>query len=777
MSTSRSPFFQFFLILVILAGLLGFARPAAPVQAATSSFFGYTWLENSTTPFVDISTTGSQISFPDQDDGLSLPLGLGFNFPYFENLYSSVIVNTNGLLMFGSEVTQLAVTNKPLPFDQTPNDLVAPFWDDLILGAQGRVLYQQFADSFIVQYDQVKRLGGSEPLTFEVIFHASGNFSFVYQELSGDLNQASIGFEDSDGVDGLELLYNGVGSLAGLNIAPFSPFAVDFTYPLGNPRFKMTPLYQSDFLVSGVALFPVTVKNTSTVPDTFNLDWEMLHYPQTGDPWMLRFLDANLSPLIDTDWDTSLDTGSLLPNASKLLYVEISSPLSPAPVGEYVLGNLITTSRNSVLIDQDKSTSVTIQAANPAPFVQAFSSSQNEPAYFQAIHPRQLPDYPGLDFIRPAMLRYDYSHSLAIVHTQNQRYLAAWEDFQHIYANVQYSLAPMAVVGQPQFRILKDNNTGSPDQTFDRSPAVAYSSGISGIAFIEDVAHLEGTTLTKKSNIMLALIGDTGEVLEIINLTNNPSFGSDQQLNIPFFTSPRIATASDGRFLVTWEQRIKTDEGTLLDIQVAGVDPDGTISSIPCTFTAASTNQTFIGPSLLGLQASLSSGLLTYFQVVNNSDVSLWLSPLSGINLCASSRQDLGLINGRSLDMVQVNPSTALLGWTEQVSGAIQYMLFNFETKSLPAPVFLEKPDGRTMASLSMTRTPGDFFVLTWENADRDRLYYTLLDANGEMITPPMIFHQTTDLNPGLQTGAPGASLAPLDSPLIFFGHLPVISR
>ena len=103
----------------------------------------------------------------------------------------------------------------------------------------------------------------------------------------------------------------------------------------------MLPLYQSELLISGSVLFPVTIKNTSsTLPETFNLNWTQEN--SFISIWPTRFLDESLAPLTDSisDPDSYIDTGMIPANTDKLIYIEISSPAEVPQVGEYLLGRL-----------------------------------------------------------------------------------------------------------------------------------------------------------------------------------------------------------------------------------------------------------------------------------------------------------------------------------------------------------------------------------------------------------------------------------------------------
>ena len=56
-------------------------------------------------------------------------IDLNFNFPFYENSFSSFIVNSNGWLGFGADNT--GWDNLSLPNSQAPLNAIFGFWDDL----------------------------------------------------------------------------------------------------------------------------------------------------------------------------------------------------------------------------------------------------------------------------------------------------------------------------------------------------------------------------------------------------------------------------------------------------------------------------------------------------------------------------------------------------------------------------------------------------------------------------------------------------------------------
>lgn len=179
--------------------------------------FGHTWIDSDepggpAVTWVDISSQGTAITFTDDDEYVSVPVG--FSFPFFTGNYSTIYVSTNGILTFGTGTTDY--TNDGIPNSATPNNFIAPWWDDLSpqWGGSVRYYYDSANSRFIVSYIGVPNYtwsGGTGSLSFQAILYASGRIDFNYQTMNpgtDDLVSATIGIENSSGNDGLQIAYS-----------------------------------------------------------------------------------------------------------------------------------------------------------------------------------------------------------------------------------------------------------------------------------------------------------------------------------------------------------------------------------------------------------------------------------------------------------------------------------------------------------------------------------------------------------------------------------------
>ena len=190
----------------------------------------YAWVEIN--PMWGGAGTNTGITSDDQNVG---PFNLNFTFPSYTN-FTSIRVCSNGFASFTS--TAVNYTNNPIPTSSEPNNLVAPYWDDMNPSSYGTVWYRQDATNgrFIVQWDSCAHFSTNGVYYFQAILYTGhttipdGTIDFMYKELTpGDPNSATVGIEDASGTNGVQTTFNGSGPLEpdtamGIRIHPASSY-------------------------------------------------------------------------------------------------------------------------------------------------------------------------------------------------------------------------------------------------------------------------------------------------------------------------------------------------------------------------------------------------------------------------------------------------------------------------------------------------------------------------------------------------------------------------
>ncbi|MBL7085611.1 MAG: choice-of-anchor D domain-containing protein, partial [Candidatus Cloacimonetes bacterium] len=177
--------------------------------------FGYTWIDSDEPggpnfEWEDISATGININGNMSDDNVSGPYPLGFEFPYYENTYTEFYVSSNGFIRFEYNPDSGCCSGQPIPFADGLDNIIAWAWRDGY--PFGNTYYKNFADKTIIQFDEYGLCcsEGNGSATVEIILYSNGRIKINYLELTGNYTNGnqSIGIENSNGTDGLQVAFN-----------------------------------------------------------------------------------------------------------------------------------------------------------------------------------------------------------------------------------------------------------------------------------------------------------------------------------------------------------------------------------------------------------------------------------------------------------------------------------------------------------------------------------------------------------------------------------------
>jgi hypothetical protein len=214
----------------------------------------------------------------DDDTGYG-PYNIGFNFTFFGNVYSEFYVNSNGLLTFGASTD--AYEPVTIPTASAPNNYIAPFWDDLAMGSEGKMLYTTIGTSpnrkCIVQWTNMRFPSDLLLGTFLVIlYEGSNNIQLQYRSIISSHSMAhgafaTIGLENSDGSAGVLYSYQ-TASVNSEQAIRFTPSGL--TYTVNNSAF-----YDGIYLTTNMSLpepgIPdlIVPASNSTIGNAERFDW------------------------------------------------------------------------------------------------------------------------------------------------------------------------------------------------------------------------------------------------------------------------------------------------------------------------------------------------------------------------------------------------------------------------------------------------------------------------------------------------------------------------
>ena len=165
--------------------------------------------------WIDISNDYQLLNMTHNDYAAEEYVNLNFDFPFYDNFYSSLIVNANGWIGFGQDNT--GWENLSLPDNQAPLNAIFGFWDDLNplndsnSSGNGLVKYSNMDDMSVIWFDSVDHwptnFEGSN-YDFQMVLYNTGDIQLNYRAMLGDASSGTIGVQNSNGTLGTQLSYN-----------------------------------------------------------------------------------------------------------------------------------------------------------------------------------------------------------------------------------------------------------------------------------------------------------------------------------------------------------------------------------------------------------------------------------------------------------------------------------------------------------------------------------------------------------------------------------------
>ncbi|MFG2074107.1 S8 family serine peptidase [Nonomuraea maritima] len=154
---------------------------------------------------------GEKLALTGDDDAMQVTLP--FRVPFYGTGYSQAWIGTNGYITFADRATTGA--NTRLPATGVPNNAVYPFWDDIVVDAQGGIYTSVTGTApnrtYVVEWRNVTFYGdSSQRLSFEALLGEDGSVAFRYKDIEGGRDQgtsATIGIENASGDDAMEYVY------------------------------------------------------------------------------------------------------------------------------------------------------------------------------------------------------------------------------------------------------------------------------------------------------------------------------------------------------------------------------------------------------------------------------------------------------------------------------------------------------------------------------------------------------------------------------------------
>ncbi len=721
------------------------ATPQLPTSTGGPDTYGYTWndaIEINWKEIISGGGGGTQIfpspATPDTavDDEVVGPISIGFNFKFYENTYSEVYISSNGLIGFSADFAgNLAgASNLNIPFDfRIPQNFLAPFWDDLIIGGEynlGQVAYGNGVDArgsyFVVEWYQVTKTNLLGAVTFEALLYESGDILFQYQSLSGDLDNATVGLEDADGVDGLAYLVNAPGLI--------SNKAVLFSRPVQKVRVKAFSTAQGMFNIHGQSTYAITVKNTGELgSDVYDL---MASSNPPG--WQVLLLDDNKIVLQDTDGDSIPDTGSLSQNEEKEITVRVLAPFWAAPNSAVVV-NVEARSSKSILTSQ----MIELRSAVPAEFALTYRRGQN--VYLDLISAHN--QYQAREF------EYYAGGTFGMASANQNNYVGvSLVSGGALYTNLEYMLVNgigLTLFEAPQ---LLTENSGAVDIRDNAPVVVTAPNGNIGIAWVRRLTRVTSDFRTN-INIYLAVLDPSGKIVIMpeLNITQNQTWANTEDPDLMEFENLHIevvqdAISGEGRFHLTWIEKHTRNTGLITtDLAHAVFSDTGAIvkQAVIVNPIDHADKIDYFEPALVSFN---NNQLLLFYFVSDTADLeypvdNIVYSRLDAAGNLLQPQTPLYEVVGEEIDAIQMGDGSVGLVWTNSATERINAAVLASDLSKPANFIELINPDGRPSRAVSITRGEDNQAILTWMDGGLlERMYYAVINSSGAVIVNPLSF-------------------------------------
>jgi len=306
-------------VLAMLGTAFGVAVSNVDANEGARDSEGYRWTDSLTPApsvsfnWVEINTTATNTSISGSSN-YGGPFPIGFSFEFYGNTYTEFYANTEGYISFGS--SSYDSSNDYMPDTWTPNNIIAPYWDNMANYA-GTICYQTIGatpyQQLIIEWQNVTRSGYSDLMIFEVMLNESGEIWFQYLQLGGQTGwSATVGIENADGTIACQYSYGSYSLQDGLAI-----------------RFSKGPVWvgpsQSQSGRTNTDLsYNLTVTNLQPFSDSF----AVTNASTLG--WTVGLYESSMTPLTDTDGDTIVDTGTIPGGTSVNITVVVTIPAIPS---------------------------------------------------------------------------------------------------------------------------------------------------------------------------------------------------------------------------------------------------------------------------------------------------------------------------------------------------------------------------------------------------------------------------------------------------------------
>ena len=679
------------------------SKTKAETRSGGPDAFGYTYTDDISYQWID-ATSGATVALGDDD--FAGPITIGFDFHFYEHAYNELLISSNGVVSFVSGTRSMG--GGWLPNRYTPNNIIAPFWDDLNPAAGGAVYYKRFGSApnryFVIEWHGVYHYNTSDPQTFEAILYENGNIKFQYKDMNGtygDGRRATIGIENDHGDIGLT--YSSYYDIITNHLA------ILFTFPTAhhpNPWLRRVPSPAVREPGAMVSHRLQVVNMGLTGADTYNIS--------ITSSWPLALYDENGVPLRDTNNDGAIDTGPLAQGEALDIVAKVKIPTNAtAGVGDSA-PLVVSSSQNAA-----KQRTTTLNTTVPGSFALVYSQdyapdkSTDSESYLDLVQPdkrlqKQVTNN-GAQATRPG-----------IAMLSNGKFVQVWENSYRNNSNTW--------VGELHFQIT--DNQGHiivPEKTLvDHSSATSYINDSSpSLATMPNGRFvIAWTRFANDVSIYYAVLDNTGHIVRGATRIS-PADGA-------YHDWVSVAATHDNRAIIAWQRYANG----IADIYYGVIDSNGNINRSAIDLTHNTGDYDDYYPNVV----TLSSNRIFLSWACESSSTSY-------TNLCSTILNSAGgvvkhetpLTNGDNWiylsDAAQLSNGNIAIAWGQ--NGSMYAGVLSTALQWTGGPTLIP---GAITSVISVAPDPAGFINLSWMDGYMAYLGYASLNNDGSLRSPGAVY-------------------------------------
>lgn len=200
-------------------------------------------------------------------DDNTVRLDLGFEFPYWDDTFTSAWVSSNGTISF-STAAHLCCNGQPL--ENAPRNTIYGFWTDLI--SSGNPYYRRADGSFLVGWYGTYEYGSNNQQTIEVNLFSSGDIQFNFGQLALRGHTATVGITGPNAGDNIQLFYGSdtqfLRNQSGLLRFASPIIAVDCTVTPLDPSCPPMMVSPVEFVATAASVTTINVATAEAAAET-----------------------------------------------------------------------------------------------------------------------------------------------------------------------------------------------------------------------------------------------------------------------------------------------------------------------------------------------------------------------------------------------------------------------------------------------------------------------------------------------------------------------------